>query len=101
MSYLKKIWPKRPGQNIPGQNVRCPNCSSTVHTVRDVLSIITYFMFSFILYNTSTPMSQATFLLIVVVCLFIMNKSRVINRFELLGDLFEKYVNKIIRHLEK
>ena len=50
--------------------------------------IITYCMFSFILYNTSTPlltpMSQDTFLLIVVVCLFIMNKSRTINRFELL-----------------
>ena len=60
----------------------------SVHTVLKVLSIITYIMFSFILYNTSTPlstpMSQVTFLLKVNVCMFIMNKSISINRFELL-----------------
>ena len=52
-----------------------------VWCVHTVFSITTQFMFSFILSN---PMSQDIFLLIVVVCLFIMNKSRAINRFELL-----------------
>ena len=29
MSYLKKKWPKRPGQIVRGQIVRWPNCPST------------------------------------------------------------------------
>ena len=46
-----------------------------------LLHILCFFL---ILYNKPTPMSQATFLLIVVLWLFIMNKGRAINRFELL-----------------
>ena len=64
----------------------------------NVLSIIIYFMFSFILYNMSTLLStsmpQATFLVIVVVCLFIMNKSRAINRFELLDGFSVRKICK-------
>ena len=55
-------------------------------------------MFSFISYNMatllSTPMSQATYLLIVFVCLFIMNKCRAINRFELLGGPSVRKIGK-------
>ena len=54
----------------------------SVHTVLNLLSIVTYIKFSFIFYNRatllSTTMSQVIFLLIVCVCLFIMNKCRAI-----------------------
>ena len=48
-------------------------------SVQSLLSIVTYIMFSFIFSNMATPMSQATFLLIVFICLFIMNKCRAIT----------------------
>ena len=69
-----------------------------VHAVQGLMSIVAYIMFSFIFSNMatllSTPMSQATFLLIVFICLFIMNKCRAINRFGLLGCLSVRKIDK-------